>query len=130
MDESNSIDEYDSENEGEDIERMIKDLVRGKSVIIGFCKRQDPDFLFRLENVANNYPKFADIVADILNQDGGEITFTKNGEQIIARVNNLEGEFLGQQIVTLEDFEKFAEMTEDFAVFLIDNGELALNIVL
>lgn len=116
----------------EDVMTMTYDLNRGKSVYIGFCYRQDEDFIRKLRNIKSTEVGF--LTELILNQGsgdnaGGDIKFTKLSTGLIkAEIMTIEDVLLKEYTITSEHFSLFANLTVDFAVFLCNDGNDPLNI--
>lgn len=115
------------------VRSMIADLNINKSVYIGFCHRQDEDFVRKLQNLQNN-TEFGFLIDLLVNQgldgdNGGDIKFIKLSSGIIsAEIITIEGVPLKEVTLTLEKFKMFADVTVDFAAFLCDNGDDAPNL--
>lgn len=112
------------------VRRMVKDLNNNKSVYIGFCGRQDDDFVEKLQGIHAN-TDFAYLITPIVDQgeDGGDIKFTKLASGLIkAEIKDLGDVTLKEVTLSLEQFKKFADLTVDFAGFMCDNGNKELNL--
>ncbi len=115
------------------VRSMLADLNNNKFVDIGFCGRQDDDFIQKLQDLQNN-SEFGFLIDLLVNQgpdgdDGGDIKFTKLGSGLIkAEIMTIEGDSLKEVTLTWEKFKMFADLTVDFALFCCDNGDIPLNI--
>lgn len=123
-------------NDAEYIDRMVADLDENRSVFIGFCSRQDGDFLPKLRLICHG--EFFSLVNPILNNHNGtggiecgsEIKFTKLVTGLIkCEVQDIRNNILSEVTLTPEQFRRFAELTVEFALFMCgDDGEEPLNI--
>lgn len=104
------------------VDKITKDVYKGKPVVIGFCDRQDEDFVNKLSKLTG----FASLINPI-RYHGGEITFEREDILITANIRNLDNHLLARTYITLKEFIDFARQTVDFAVFCDGNGD-ALNI--
>lgn len=113
---------------------MTADLLINKIVAIGFCKRQCEDTVERLQQLRNIYPE---LISPLFGEDcsgtGGIHFEGLTNNQIKAIIYADKGPGYDEEKVetiniTIERFKQFANATKDFAVFINDNGNNALNI--
>lgn len=114
---------------------MITDLMAGKMVCIGFCERQYENINERLRKFMNEQPAFAHLIRPLFKcrdkefHGHGEIHFTKTNSGITASIHTDEcSEHFEDVQMTLDEFRRFSELTEEFGVFINDNGNNSLNI--
>ena len=110
---------------------MIKDLLQGKLVVIGFCERQCEDTFVKLQNLMIQYPEFNKFIQPLFTCDdpefrgSGEIHFTGTKARIYSGETS---DLMGECEITLDELRRFIKATEDFGVFINDDGNNALNI--
>lgn len=121
------------------IDRMIVDVERGITIIIGFAGRVTETIVDDLTTFISNHPEFAFLIKPILDYDpeyasAGEITFHYycSSKAVQARLD-LSPMFKGQKKeahefqMSLESLKTFVRLTEPFGCFMTNNGDDPLN---
>lgn len=131
--EHNNVEDMDFENENGDLVKMMTDdLIIGKRVFIGFCERQCEDTVNVLASFRDKYPEIILPLYENNYVGTGDLHFTLQNNIIKCDIHgDMEDEdqiYIKTINITMERFINFANDTKDFAVFINDNGNNALNI--